>query len=54
MKSVLAILLVAGLGVHVSADATGTITQLSSGSASDEQNSPVISGSLVVLDRCQH
>ena len=48
MKCVLAILLVAGLGVHVSADATGTITQLSSGSASDEQNSPVISGSLVV------
>ena len=48
MKSVLAILLVAGLGVHVSADAPGTITQLSSGSASDQQNSPLISGSLVV------
>jgi beta propeller repeat protein len=48
MKSVLAILLVVGLGVRVSADATGTITQLSSGSASDEQNTPVISGSLVV------
>jgi TolB protein len=48
MKSVLALLLVAGFGVQVSADATGTITQLSSGSASDQQNNPVISGSLVV------
>jgi len=48
MKSVLAILLIAGLGVHVSADATGTITQLSSGSASAQQINPLISGPLVV------
>jgi beta propeller repeat protein len=48
MKSALAVLLLAGLGVQVSADATGTITQLSSGSPSDQQNNPLISGPLVI------
>jgi TolB protein len=48
MRFVLAVLLVAGLAIQVSADATGNITQLSSGSALDQQNSPSISGSLVV------
>ena len=48
MRSGLAVLLVVGLAIQVSADATGNITQLSSGNAADQQNNPLISGPLVV------
>jgi beta propeller repeat protein len=48
MRSLLAVVLVAGLAAQVSADATGSISQLSSGSTTNQQNSPAISGPLVV------
>jgi len=48
MRFVFAVLLLAGLATQVSADATGNITQLSNGSALDQQTIPVISGPLVV------
>jgi len=48
MKNTFAVLFVVGFCVQVSADAVGTTTQLSSGSATDQQNAPTISGPLVV------